>query len=172
MDFLIVVNGLPGAGKTTLAKPLAQSLGVPLIPKDAIKEAIAEAAAVDLPTTRLGALAMDVMWSIAGMLEGTVMLESFWASGRDEPYFARGYASIGSPPGIELWCEAGLQSTRERFRTRDRHSVHKDSGRLDQWERWAADCGPISQLPTLTVATEVTVEVESLAAGIRARYVP
>ena len=40
LDFVIVVNGVPGAGKTTLARPLARALRVPLLAKDAIKEAV------------------------------------------------------------------------------------------------------------------------------------
>lgn len=35
---LIIINGLPGTGKTTIAKPLASKLGFPLIAKDGIKE--------------------------------------------------------------------------------------------------------------------------------------
>ena len=38
---LILVNGLPGAGKTTLATALAGELGAVLLSKDAVKEALA-----------------------------------------------------------------------------------------------------------------------------------
>ena len=37
---LIVVTGAPGSGKSTVAVPLARRLGVPLIAKDDIKEAL------------------------------------------------------------------------------------------------------------------------------------
>ncbi|MFD2079155.1 hypothetical protein SAMN05421678_102422 [Actinopolymorpha cephalotaxi] len=39
---VILVNGLPGAGKSTLAYPLARELGVPLFGKDLIKETWAD----------------------------------------------------------------------------------------------------------------------------------
>ncbi|MDQ1534024.1 MAG: hypothetical protein QOF28_1785, partial [Actinomycetota bacterium] len=42
----VVITGLPAAGKTTLAVPLAEALGVPLISKDAIKEALFAAVGV------------------------------------------------------------------------------------------------------------------------------
>ncbi len=40
---LIIVNGLPGTGKTTLAKFLAEELSLPLIYKDGIKELLFDA---------------------------------------------------------------------------------------------------------------------------------
>jgi ribosomal-protein-alanine N-acetyltransferase len=37
---IVVVTGVPGSGKTTLARSLAVELGLPLISKDTIKEAL------------------------------------------------------------------------------------------------------------------------------------
>lgn len=39
-NVLIIVSGPPGAGKTTLASSLSELLGVPLLTKDGIKEAL------------------------------------------------------------------------------------------------------------------------------------
>jgi predicted kinase len=39
---LILLNGIPGAGKTTLAGPLARALEVPVVSKDAVKESLAD----------------------------------------------------------------------------------------------------------------------------------
>ncbi len=37
---IVIVSGAPGAGKTTLAPPLAAALGLPLFAKDTIKETL------------------------------------------------------------------------------------------------------------------------------------
>jgi predicted kinase len=40
---LVLVTGPPAAGKTTVARPLARCLALPLIGKDTIKEALFDA---------------------------------------------------------------------------------------------------------------------------------
>ncbi|MGF3054866.1 AAA family ATPase [Microbacterium sp. YY-03] len=166
-DRLIVLNGMPGSGKTTLASPLAALLGVPLVSKDAIKEALGDAVDAQLPTRAVGALASDALWRIVGMLNGAVLVDSFWLAGRDEEWFRRGWESAGSPAGLEVWCEAPRQIMRERYLTRPRHGVHDDQGRVDEWEAWAAKARPMTGLPMLCMDTSGPADVTDLAHSIR-----
>jgi predicted kinase len=45
----VLITGLPGSGKTTIARPLAHALGLPLVAKDAIKETLFDTLGTDDP---------------------------------------------------------------------------------------------------------------------------
>jgi glucokinase len=49
---VVLVNGLPAAGKTTLARALSNRLSLPLFSKDVIKEAHADVFGVQPPDER------------------------------------------------------------------------------------------------------------------------
>ena len=166
-DRIIVLNGMSGAGKTTLARPLAAALGVPLVSKDALKEALGDAVDVPLPTRALGALAAEAQWRIAGMLAGTVLVESVWLAGRDEEWFRRGWVSAGSPAGLELWCAAPIDVMRRRFLTRERHAVHDDRRRAAEWDAAAAAAAPMTGFPVIHVDTTEPVDLPALVRAIK-----
>lgn len=167
LDFVIVVNGVPGAGKTTLAAPLARALAVPLLAKDAIKEALFDAAGGMAPRRRVGVLASETQWTMAGFFDGSLLLESFYAADRDEPHVARGLSGLGNPPGVEVWCETPLDLAFERYKSRPRHGAHADQSRLDEWWALAEAARPMTGLPVLRVRTDAPVDVESVATRVR-----
>src|ERR1700730_10103463 len=84
VDQLVLVNGLPGSGKTSLARPLAQALAASLVSKDAIKEAVAEVVTT-ASSSALGGAAMDMAWSLTASIPGAVVLESWWFKPSDLP---------------------------------------------------------------------------------------
>jgi len=80
---LVMVNGLPGSGKTTLAVAVAASMNAQLLPKDAVKEALAAGLEDPMIVVSLGAIAMEAVWALAAALPGTVLIESWWFRPRD-----------------------------------------------------------------------------------------
>jgi predicted kinase len=166
-DRALIINGVPGSGKTTLSLALGDELNLPVLSKDAIKESLADAAPVALPTRQLGAIAAETLWSLIRLIDGGVIVESFWFSGRDDAHFRRGIAAAGVRDGLELWCEASPETTRTRFLTRPRHHAHSDAERIGEWESFSERAEPISDFPVMRVDTETRVDVVTVAQRVR-----
>jgi len=87
---VVLVNGVPGSGKATLARKLAAELRIPLFSKDVIKESVA-----------------DVLWAliedspVGGVLEG-------WFGSGDARFVVEGLQRCGLDPTTvpEVWCSS------------------------------------------------------------------
>ncbi|SEF17618.1 AAA family ATPase [Jiangella alba] len=162
-DYLVLVNGLPGAGKTTLATQLAPALTAPLLSKDAIKEALADVVGA-APASALGPVAMEAAWSIAAALPGLVVVESWWFRPRDLGYVRTGLGRCAANAMVEVWCDVPPDIARRRYAARRRHPVHDDQQRLEHaWDEWAARAEPLGVGPTVRVDTTGRVDVEEVA---------
>lgn len=116
VDRLVLVNGLPGSGKTTLSRGLAPVLSVPLISKDALKEAVADAVP-SIASSALGWAVGDLMWTLAATVSGTVILESWWFTPRDRDFVIAGMLRCQSPSVVEIWCEVPPDLDWQRYST-------------------------------------------------------
>src|SRR5579859_4750782 len=83
---VVLVSGAPGAGKTTLAGPLAAGLGFALLGKDRIKETLHDALGAPEPdrpwsgrqwSRWLGGAAMELLWSLAADAPSVVLEANF-----------------------------------------------------------------------------------------------
>jgi predicted kinase len=171
-DRIVLVNGLPGAGKSTLATALAGRLQVPLLAKDRIKEAVTDAIP-GMAVPGLGAAVMDFVWQLAASVPGLVVIESWWFAPRDRRFVSDGLRRCGSPAVVEVWCDVPASVARQRYAGRQRHPIHDDASRLSEdWDTWAACAEPLHVGEVLRVQTDVPVDFAATADRVMAAFRP
>ncbi|MGH2806032.1 MAG: AAA family ATPase, partial [Actinomycetota bacterium] len=121
MELLIIVAGPPGAGKSTIARPLAAALDVPLLDKDMMKEALFDSLGTgDLEWSRkLSRTAMAVMFSVASSMTAAVLEANF------NPDSAPQVLALHPTPA-EIFCRCDRAERHRRIQARPRHRGHLD----------------------------------------------
>ncbi|WP_084532005.1 AAA family ATPase [Nocardia miyunensis] len=165
---LVMVNGLPGSGKSTLGRALARELDARFLSKDAVKEALAATVdgAAGLPA--LGGIAMDTVWALAQAISGDVVIDSWWFAPRDRTFARAGLAVVGVVHAVEIWCDVPAEVARARYETRSRPALYRDRERLTRdWDTWVRNAEPLGLSTTLPVDTSAPVDCSLLAERIR-----
>lgn len=162
---LIIVNGLPGTGKTTLARRLAADLGLPAFSRDGLFETLYDAleSSIAGPPSGLGAAAYALLYEVAGAVLASgrsVIVEGFF--GRPDvrrAEFLRLRERHEFEP-LEILCKADGQALMQRFLARmasgERHRGHLDREWLEHNE--ARLLG--GQLAPLTLGRQV-IEIDT-----------
>jgi predicted kinase len=163
----VVVSGPPASGKTTLSRAIAPILGLPLIAKDTIKQALMTVLPVaDVAASRVvGRASVAALLAVAAETGGAV-LESVWH---------RSYAldELRRLPGqvVEVFCRCDPVLVAERYALRagSRDAGHFDTERVTA-ELWNDEVArPVAGgWPVIEIDTAVPVDAESLTAAIRA----
>lgn len=143
---LIVVTGPPGAGKTTIAAALRKRLGLPLIAKDALKEALGDALEFDgdrHESQRLGVATFHLQFAIVRELLATGV--SVIAEGN---FRAHWFESLPDAEMVQVhvWAEPATLRVRLLARDTHRHPVHYDRDAADEIAERAAS-GEWAALP-------------------------
>jgi predicted kinase len=166
MKRLVYVSGAPGAGKTTLAGPLAAALGYALLTKDTIKETLHDALGAPEATRawsrQLGGASMELLWTLAARAPAVLIEANF----RPHSEYERGrLLGLGGLP-VEVHCACPIEVAAARYNARARHPVHVvDTLPASATAEYDRSVG-IGAL--VTVDTTVPVDVAAVAARVRA----
>ena len=161
------ISGRPGAGKSTLAFPLAAELGYSLVTKDLVKEALHDAlyvpgeGEIDLAwSRRLGAASFALLWTLAARAGDMVIEANFDPHNEEALSQLRG---LGGPT-VEVHCACPAEVAHARYNARSRHEVHSGAlplSAMDKYDR------PVGIGPLITVDTTGPVDVAAVAAAVR-----
>jgi predicted kinase len=142
----LIITGLPGTGKSTLAAELARRHRLPLIRKDAIKEPLLDVLVNDGCRSReLSNIAFAVLFSLARellALGDSLILEGNFRAGEHETPLLAALPAEG-PNIVQVLCRAQESERQARILHRTRHAGHHQ---VHQLERVAA-CDAFLQLP-------------------------
>ena len=161
----MLVAGPPGSGKSTLARPLAKELSLPLLAKDAIKDALIDA--LGLPGTveqsrEQGSAAVMAMLTVARTSPGAVLDSTFY------PYTLPHLRALpGQLVEIRCVCPRDVVEARYRARLGTRTGGHFDSERpVDElWNEHHLTATGLGTL--LEVDTTDTVDAAAVASRVR-----
>ena len=167
----ILVNGLPGSGKTTLARTLAAVLGCPAITLDVLHEALAGVTGPVVASDRLRSVADETAWSLAAEVVAGVVVEAAWHPERDGSTVRAGLERAGSPRTVEVWCDVdpdeALRRTLERVVAGARPRVLGTADELRAaWPALVAGAAPLGGHPVVRVDGGGEVDLDALVTEI------
>ncbi len=140
-QLIVLVSGQPASGKTTLAGHLARRLSFPLVSRDTITEALADA--TGRRSRELSQLSFGVFWRLVGQQAATglgVVAETNLHRGASEP----GVLALAAQASVALvHCVTSREVSVQRFARRhqqgQRHWCFEDGNRVKQLRAGAAD---------------------------------
>ncbi len=145
---LIVVSGLPGSGKTTLARDIGTRLRVPVVERDRFAEVCFDALGPESrAVANLGSVSYELLFCVAREVmasERSLVVESNFSRARHAEQL-RALVSSSAYGLVEVHCRAPGDVLLERYatraRSRTRHRRHDDVNRIEEFRAVFADPG-------------------------------
>ena len=138
---LVLVSGSPGSGKSTLASRLAADLGLPLLSKDTIKEALGRTLDVDSVerSRQLGGASVDALYALIDVQLGlgiSVVVDHAFHQDLADAVLPM----VERSTTVLVHCRAPqdvlIRRVAERQAGGERNPVHRDGDRAIDWDRY------------------------------------
>lgn len=167
MKKMVLVNGVPASGKSSVARMLADARGWPILALDSIKEPFFDHLGVgDREFNRkLGRASYQAMFSIVrDAPEGMTFVADAWFGFQPREVLEGHLARAGVGATAEIWCHASPEVLVERYRERLhlRHAGHPGEAFLPELDALARRAEPVRRGPIFEVETTRPLDRERL----------
>lgn len=164
---VVLVNGVPASGKSTVAHLLSEHFALPVLTIDGIKEPfMAQFDEIDRPfNRRLGCAAYEVIWSIvAGSPAQCVFLIDAWFGFQPKAALEHYLEQAGVSMALEVWnrIPGHLAAARYAQRLDMRRPGHPGEEYLPELLRLADSAQPMALGPVYTVDQSNPLDRQSL----------
>ncbi|CAK9886270.1 MAG: hypothetical protein XXXJIFNMEKO3_02698 [Candidatus Erwinia impunctatus] len=150
MRKLILVNGIPASGKSSVAKIIADHFNAPLLSIDEIKEPfmIQFAHVIDRALNRkLGSAAYEAMFKIiAASPENTLFVLDAWFGFKERSLLEHYLSMVDSQNTIEIWNKISVENVVRRYQSRcgDRIKGHPGEEYIPELKNLAMTAAPMA----------------------------
>jgi predicted kinase len=168
---VVLVNGVPASGKSTVARAIAEAKGWPLLTLDTVKEAIfAHLGTGDRDYNRLlGRASYQAIFALVGDFpKGATAVIDAWFGFQPVELLNEHLARAGAGKVAEVWCHAPAEIIGERYRARlgQRHAGHLGESYVPELIELAGRARPLGGFPLFAVDTTVPIDAAALAAWL------
>ncbi|MDW5499329.1 AAA family ATPase [Pseudomonas lundensis] len=161
---VILVNGIPASGKSTLARALAQHFGLPYLSLDGIKEPfMARLDNLDRELNRrLGCAAYQAIWSmVAQAPQRCIYVIDAWFGFQPRELLRQYLREAGVTQVLEVWNQISAELVVERYAARigQRSAGHPGAEYLPELRTLADRAMPMAIGPLIRVDQALPLEI-------------
>jgi predicted kinase len=167
---LVVMSGLPAAGKSTLARALAEALGWPMVCKDALLLVIYEAMGFGAGEPGLSLRVGNAAWAVFWMQARTFPAAILDTNLKPTSTYEMAQLAALDARMIEIACLCPPALAQQRYAARAAYAAQRTAVLTDA--RVAEYQGSLGIEDRIEVDTTAPVDVAALAAEVRRRLGP